>query len=96
MNSVKKEIHSGQLYYGGQAVTWHDKGASEKKASQIYLFSTATSAIRKQCYRNFSFCRSLCDFETYRYFVGFISVWFAFESFTFSITLSNLIWSIPT
>ena len=32
MNSVKKEIHSGQLYYGGQALTWHDKGASKKKA----------------------------------------------------------------
>eukprot|EP00795_Rhopilema_esculentum_P002058 gene2057-17625_t len=32
MKSVKKEIHSGQLYYGGQALTWHDKGALKKKA----------------------------------------------------------------
>ena len=32
MQSVKKDISSGQVCYGGQTLTWSDKGEKKKKA----------------------------------------------------------------
>ena len=34
MKSLKKDIESGSVYYGGKALTWKDKGSAKKKAEE--------------------------------------------------------------